>query len=70
MTEDLFNLIIVNGDDKDFQLKNLLKDKQGLKSFVIKEFIKLNQKPITKDLKNMEEIKLSIVKIKQERLKL
>ncbi|TXB66196.1 hypothetical protein FRY74_06380 [Vicingus serpentipes] len=69
LTEDLFNLIIVNGDDKDFELKNLLKDKQGLKSFVIKEFIKLNQKPITKDLKNMDEIKLSLIKTKQERLK-
>lgn len=70
LTEDLFNLIIVNGDDTDFELKDMLKQKEVLKKFVMKEFIQLNNQPITSELKNMAEIKLNLVKVKQERLKL
>ena len=68
LMEDLFNLIIVNADDKDFELKDMLLDKANLKSYIIKEFIKLNNKPITSQLKNMEEIKLKLVKEKQQKL--
>jgi len=32
LVEDLFNLIIVNRDDTDFELKDLLKNKNNLKS--------------------------------------
>lgn len=67
LMEDLFNLIIVNADDKDFELKDMLLDKQNLKSFIIKEFIQLNNKPITSQLKNMDEIKLKLVKNKQQK---
>ena len=67
LMEDLFNLIIVNADDKDFELKDMLLDKANLKSYIIKEFIKLNNKPITSQLKNMEEIKLKLVKEKQQK---
>lgn len=56
LTEDLYNLIIVNGDDKDFELKDILKEKEELKAFIMQEFIKLNNKPITANLKNMDEI--------------
>jgi hypothetical protein len=70
LTEDLFNLIIVNRDDKDFELKELLLEKDQLKTFVMQEFIKLNNKSITSELKNMAEIKLKLVKSKQGRLKL
>jgi len=70
LMEDLFNLIIVNGDDKDFELKEMLLDKENLKSYIIKEFIRLNNKPITSQLKNMEEIKLKLVKNKQQKLNL
>jgi len=69
LTEDLFNLIIVNGDDKDFELKNMLLEKEKLKTLVMKEFLLLNNQPITKELKNMDEIKLQLVKIKQCKLK-
>jgi hypothetical protein len=56
LTEDLYNLIIVNRDDKDFVLKDMLKEKEELKEFVMKEFIQLNNKPITSELSSMEEI--------------
>ncbi|PCJ25655.1 MAG: hypothetical protein COA97_07185 [Flavobacteriales bacterium] len=66
----MYNLIIVNGDDKDFELKKLLLEKEQLKAFVMQEFIKLNNPPVTAELKNMGEIKLNLVKEKQGRLKL
>jgi hypothetical protein len=69
LLEDLFNLIIVNGDDKNFELKDMLNEKEALKSIVMKEFIRLNNQPITSELKNMDEIKLNIVKTKQGKLK-
>ncbi|MGE0562155.1 MAG: hypothetical protein AB7O47_10080 [Flavobacteriales bacterium] len=70
LMEDLFNLIIVNADDKDFELKDMLLDKENLKRYIIKEFIRLNNKPITSQLKDMEEIKLKLVKNKQQKLNL
>lgn len=70
LAEDLFNLIIVNGDDKDFELNHLLREKEQLKAFVLKQFILLNNKPITSELKNMEEISFRKKKVKQGRLKL
>ena len=70
LTEDLFNLIIVNGDDKGFELKELLLEKEQLKTFVMQEFIKLNNKPITAELKNMNEISFIKKKVKQGKLKL
>lgn len=69
LAEDLFNLIIVNGDDKDFELNNLLTEKEELKTFVLKEFILLNNKPITAELKNMEEISFRKKTEKQGMLK-
>ena len=70
LTEDLYNLIIVNGDDRDFELKDLLRNKENLKAFIIKEFIQLNNKPVTSELRNMEEISFRKTKGKQGRLKL
>jgi len=70
LTEDLYNLIIVNGDDKDFELKDILKQKEDLKAFIMKEFLQLNNQAVTSKLKDMDEIKLNLVKTKQKRLKL
>jgi len=70
LTEDLFNLIIVNGDDKGFELIDMLLKKEELKDIVMKEFIQLNNQPVTSELKNMEEIKLNFTKTRQENLKL
>jgi hypothetical protein len=65
LIEDLFNLIIVNGDDTNFELKGMLQEKEQLKIFVMQEFIKLNNQPITAELKNMEEISFRKKKEKQ-----
>lgn len=62
LVEDLFNLIIVNRDDSDFELKDLLKNKKQLKQFVMKEFIQLNNKPLTSELKHMDEPKFVLAK--------
>ena len=70
LTEDLYNLIIVNRDDTAFELKELLQEKEVLKAFVMKEFIKLNNKPITSELKHMKEISFRKSKCIQERLDL
>jgi hypothetical protein len=70
LTEDLFNLIIVNNADTDFELKALLSKKDALKAFVMKTFITINNPSITAELKNMEEIKIQLVKSKQGRLKI
>jgi len=70
LTEDLFNLIIVNRDDEDFMLKDMLKNKEELKSFVMKEFVQLNNKPITSDLKGMDEISFSRRGLRQGKLRL
>jgi len=56
LTEDLFNLIIINKDDTNFELKNLYLEKEQLKNFVIQEFLKINASSITSELKTMEEI--------------
>ena len=55
VAEDLINLIVVNGDDKDFKLSKLMKDQRAFKLFVINEFMKLNSNSVLADLKNMEE---------------
>lgn len=62
LVEDLFNLIIVNRDDTDFELKDLLKDKKQLKKFVMKEFIQLNNKPLISELKHMDEPRFNLTK--------
>ena len=62
LVEDLFNLIIVNRDDTDFELKDLLKNKKQLKKFVMKEFIQLNNKLLTSELKHMDEPKFKLTK--------
>ncbi len=55
ISEDLINLIIVNAEDKDFKLIELMKDRQKFREFVTTEFIKLNNRSVLKDLKNMDE---------------
>ena len=55
ISEDLINLIIVNSEDKDFKLIEIMKDRLKFREFVTTEFIKLNNRSILKDLKNMDE---------------
>lgn len=58
MAEDLINLIIVNGDDKNFALVDLIKEKTRFKEAVFKEFIILNSPSIGKELREMKEKKI------------
>ena len=55
VTEDLINLIVVNGDDTDFQLSKLMKDQQAFKLFVINEFMKNNSNSVLDELKFMDD---------------
>lgn len=55
LSEDLINLIVVNGDDKDFELLELVKDKQKFRALVATEFLKLNSNSVLDDLKLMED---------------
>ncbi len=55
LSEDLINLIVVNGDDKDFELLELVKEKQKFRALVATEFLKLNSNSVLDDLKLMND---------------
>ena len=55
VAEDLINLIVVNGDDKDFKLSKVMKNQRAFKLFVINEFMKNNSKSVLNELKSMDE---------------
>lgn len=55
ISEDLINLIVVNGDDKGFQLTEIIKNKEKFRTIVSKEFFKINATSITTELKSMPE---------------
>ena len=69
LSEDLINLIVVNGEDKDFELLKLVKDKNKFRSLVTSEFLRLNSKNIVlDDLKSMkDELDIKIVRKKNTR---
>ena len=62
VAEDFTNLVILNQDDKDFELSNLLKDKDQFTSYIMKEFLKQNSSSVTNELSSMEEPKLTLRK--------
>jgi len=62
VTEDFVNLLIVNGDDSDFELKDLIKEKGNFSTYVMKEFMKQNSSNIASKLKHMEEPKIEFNK--------
>lgn len=76
LAEDLINLIVVNGDDKDFELLDLVKNKHKFRILVSNEFLKLNSNSVLDDLKTMtDETDFKMVRNKnnksnQQRLKL
>jgi hypothetical protein len=55
VTEDLISLIILNKDDKEFELSNLLQDKTALSNYVIRQFLKQNSGGVLKDLGKLED---------------
>jgi len=50
IAEDLIGLIILNKEDTDFELSELLKDKDQLSNSIMREFLKQNSNPITSNL--------------------
>ncbi len=55
VSEDFVNLLIMNRDDKDFELRELINDKQAFCDTVMKEFLRKNSSTVVADLKRMEE---------------
>lgn len=55
VAEDFTNLIVLNHDDSNFELANLLKDKEQFNAFVFKEFMKNNSSSVIEELKTMDE---------------
>ena len=55
LAEDLINLIVVNSEDKDFELVDMMKDRKHFREFVTAEFLRMNSNHVLKDLKSMEE---------------
>ena len=62
IAEDFTNLIIVNKDDSEFELNQLLKNKDQYSNYIMREFLKQNSSSITKELSSMDEKKFSIRK--------
>ena len=70
LAEDLINLIVVNGEDKDFELIELVKDKTKFRSLVTSEFLKINANSVLDDLKDMEDdLNFKMIKYKNQKSK-
>ena len=54
VAEDFVNLIIVNDEDKDFDLKEFIKNKSAFKDHVMREFLKINSSSVLEELKEMD----------------
>ncbi len=68
LAEDLINLIVVNEEDKDFELLELVKDKANFRAFVTNEFLKLNSNSVLDDLKTMvDEVEFKMIRNKNEK---
>ena len=55
VAEDLFNLILVNGEDSNFELKDFINKRSEFKAFVMREFLRHNSSTVASDLKRMSE---------------
>jgi hypothetical protein len=65
VAEDFANLILLNREDTDFELKDLLEKKTEFSNQVMKEFLRLNSSSVTSKLSSMTEPDLSIQKQKR-----
>jgi len=76
LAEDLINLIVVNEEDKGFELSELVKDKNTFRACVTAEFLKFNFNSVLDDLKTMnDDLDFKMIRNKnressQKRLKL
>lgn len=65
VAEDFTNLVVLNKDDTEFELSNLLKDKEQFTNYVMKEFLKQNSSSVARELSSMTEQKLNLQKQKK-----
>ena len=61
VAEDFINLMLLNRDDKEFELKNLMEDKNDFYNSILKEFMKQNSSSVLDDLKKMTLIFLTLI---------
>ncbi len=52
VAEDFVNLLILNRDDQEFELNDLLENKEALTNHIMKQFLKFNSSPILEELRN------------------
>jgi hypothetical protein len=69
VAEDFTNLIILNKDDTDFELSELLQNKDQFTRYIMKEFLKQNSSTVAKELSTMEEKKMTLKKQTKLRFK-
>ena len=62
IAEDFTNLVILNRDDTDFELSELIHNKEEFSNYVIREFLKQNGSSVVKDLRSMND---DLVEIKK-----
>lgn len=55
IAEDFINLIVLNRDDRTFELTDLLANKEQFNAFILKEFLKRNSSSVIEELKNMDD---------------
>jgi hypothetical protein len=55
VTEDFVNLVLLNRDDSNFELRDLISDKKVFSDLVMKEFMRKNGSVVLEDLKKMED---------------
>jgi hypothetical protein len=52
VAEDFVNLLILNREDREFELSELLANKEELSNHIMKQFLKFNSSPILEELRN------------------
>jgi hypothetical protein len=55
IAEDFVNLVILNKDDEDIELRQLLENKNEYYNYILKEFLKKNSSSVVDELKLMDE---------------
>jgi hypothetical protein len=55
IAEDFVNLVILNRDNEDIELRQLLENKNEYYNYILKEFLKKNSSSVVDELKSMDE---------------
>ena len=55
IAEDFINLVIVNREDTDFELSELLQNKDDLANYIMREFLRQNTSSVVDQLIGMDE---------------